>query len=142
MYDSEWEEIVGKISGVLCVGTIEEVASMHTADSGCKLGMIGVLGALFPIGFLRCWVPFMNAYVVLFRASFSWPLERPRFLRQQASFHNLVRIIGMTITLKTDVMTVHQWALDRADSAVMCGPDGMIIIGVPAFQSPVENKLH
>ena len=49
VYDSEWEEIVGKISGVLCVGAIGEVASMHTADSGCKLGMIGVLGAFVSI---------------------------------------------------------------------------------------------
>ena len=49
VYDSELEEIVGTISGVLCFGAIGELTSMHTSDSGCKLGMIGVFGAVVSI---------------------------------------------------------------------------------------------
>jgi NAD(P) transhydrogenase len=37
---------VETLSGVLCVAAIVSLASMSTADAGCKFGMIGVLGAI------------------------------------------------------------------------------------------------
>lgn len=46
---SDNEQIIGTIStisGVLCVAAIVSLASMSTADAGCKFGMVGVLGAI------------------------------------------------------------------------------------------------
>ena len=42
------KKLWGQFSGVLCVGVIG-LASMHAADSGCKLGLIGALRAVMSV---------------------------------------------------------------------------------------------
>ena len=45
VYDSEWEEIVVTVFWCTLCRSNLELASMHAADSGCNLGLIGALGA-------------------------------------------------------------------------------------------------
>jgi NAD(P) transhydrogenase len=44
--DEKIDGTVSTISGVLCVAAIVSLASMSTADMGCKFGMVGVFGAV------------------------------------------------------------------------------------------------
>mmetsp|Transcript_63476 Transcript_63476/g.168174 ORF Transcript_63476/g.168174 Transcript_63476/m.168174 type:complete len:1051 (-) Transcript_63476:117-3269(-) len=113
--DSDWEETAGTISGVLCVAAIGGLASMQTADSGCKLGMIGVLGAVVSI-----W----------------WSLPHNMLLAVSAGLLATGGLIGLIIGARVNPMALPQTVAafhSLVGAAAMCTSVGSF------FQTPVEG---